>query len=89
MNCNNDFQTHKNVYEYYFNNYQSVKILSCGYNEIDNYKFAVDKNYYYVTSLTELYLFYEINLKTSKIKIRLYDCKNNIVEQFEISINCY
>lgn len=25
LNCGNDFETHKNLYEYYFNNYQSIK----------------------------------------------------------------
>lgn len=37
LDCGNDFSFHKNIYEYYFNNYQYLVFLQEGKNYIDNY----------------------------------------------------
>ena len=37
LDCGNDFSFHKNIYEYYFNNYQYLVFLQEDKNYIDNY----------------------------------------------------
>lgn len=80
LNCGNDFEVHKNLYEYYFNNYQAIKVLNKGENIFDTTIINCPKEYYLLTNLTNLSLFYEIKLSNREIKIKLLDSNNKVVD---------
>ena len=42
LNCGNDFQSHKDIYEHYFNNYKAIRVLNKGENSFNN----IFSNYY-------------------------------------------
>ena len=84
LNCGNDFESHKSKYEYYFNNYQSIKVLNKGQNYFDNYCIDIKKEYYFITNLSDLNLFYEIKSKERLISITLYDKNNNVVDYLQV-----
>ena len=84
LNCGNDFQTHQNIYEYYFNNYQSIKVLNKGINIFDNNELYCLKDYYFITNQTNLSLFYQIDYSSKKIKITLLDSNKRVVDYAEI-----
>ena len=76
LNDGNDWQDHQNLFEYGFNNFTSLKILSKGiiniYNEdfYDDYDLYIKNNYYYLINNQEedsLNLKYELE-KKRKIK---------------------
>ena len=84
LNCGNDFQTHQKIYEYYFNNYQSIKVLNKGINIFDNNELYCLKDYYFITNQTNLSLFYQIDYSSKKIKITLLDSNKRVVDYAEI-----
>lgn len=84
LNCGNDFETHKNKYEYYFNNYQAIKILNKGDNYFDNHCINISKDYYFITNLTNVNLFYEIKRKEKQINITLYDQNNSVIDYLQV-----
>ena len=84
LNCGNDFETHKNLYEYYFNNYQSIKILNKGENIFDGRKINLNKDYYFISDEKELSLFYQINYNKHMIYITLLDKNKRVVDYAEI-----
>ncbi len=86
LNCGNDFESHQNIYEYYFNNYQAIKILNKGLNSFDNYSFKVKKDYYFITNLTNLSLLYKLNLNYKIIEITLYDENKKVVDYIKINL---
>lgn len=72
LNDGNDFNDHKNLFEYGFENYKSYKILSKGNIDILNETFYIDSSFY-------------IN---NDFKYSLNDSeKNNIILKFEIERN--
>ena len=84
LNCGNDFETHKNLYEYYFNNYQSIKILNKGENIFDGRKINLNKDYYFISAEKELSLFYQINYNKHMIYVTLLDKNKRVVDYAEI-----
>ena len=84
LNCGNDFETHKNLYEYYFNNYQSIKILNKGENIFDGRKINLNKDYYFISDEKELSLFYQINYNKHMIYVTLLDKNKRVVDYAEI-----
>ena len=84
LNCGNDFESHKSKYEYYFNNYQSIKVLNKGQNYFDNYCIDIKKDYYFITNLSDLNLFYEIKSKQKTINITLFDKNKNVVDYLQV-----
>ena len=84
LNCGNDFETHKNLYEYYFNNYQSIKILNKGENIFDGRKINLNKDYYFIGDEKELSLFYQINYNKHMIYVTLLDKNKHVVDYAEI-----
>lgn len=84
LNCGNDFETHKNLYEYYFNNYQSIKILNKGENIFDGRKINLNKDYYFISDEKELSLFYQINYDKHMIYVTLLDKNKRVVDYTEI-----
>ena len=84
LNCGNDFETHKNKYEYYFNNYTSIKVLNKGNNIFDNNIINIKKDYYFITDLTNVSLFYEIYEKDRIICITLFDNNQKVVDYMQV-----
>lgn len=85
LNCGNDFDTHKNKYEYYFNNFTSIKVLNKGNNIFDNETICLNKDYYFITDLNNLKLFYEILKQSRIINVTLYDQNNNVVDYMQVA----
>lgn len=86
LNCGNDFLTHQNLYEAYFNNYHSIKVLNKGYNSFDNQNFIVTKDYYFVTKENNLSLFYKLNLHLKEIEITLLDENKHVLDYLKVNI---
>ena len=84
LNCGNDFETHKNLYEHYFNNYQSIKILNKGENIFDNKVILSKYDYYFISDEKELSLFYQINYDKHMIYVTLLDKNKRVVDYAEI-----
>lgn len=85
LNCGNDFNEHKNKYEYYFNNFEAIKILNKGNNYFDNCCIKISKDYYFITDQKDLSLHYYISLNERKIKITLYDNKKNVLDFIQVT----
>ena len=47
LNCANDFDYHKSLYEYYFNNYSQKTLIKSGELLVNNYVFKIDKDLKY------------------------------------------
>ena len=84
LNCGDDFSTHQKIYESYFNNYQSIKVLSKGYNAFDNKDVFVDKDYYFITDLKDVNLLYHIDYNDLSIEITLYDNKRHVCDYMKV-----
>lgn len=70
LDCGNDFNFHKFLYERNFNKYQSELILNKGSNYIDDYLINCQSNLYVTLereNIDEYSLIYEIDNKESKI----------------------
>lgn len=87
LNCGNDFQVHKDLYESYFNNYTSIKVLNKGENSFNNVVFTVKYDYYFITKLKDVKLSYKLHLNYDVIEITLYDNNNHVIDYMKININ--
>lgn len=87
LNCGNDFETHRNKYEYYFNHYQSIKILNKNENSFDNQVFYCQKDYYFITNENDLSLLYQLNLNEQTIKVTLFDKNKYVLEDIIVPIS--
>lgn len=87
LNCGNDFQTHQNIYEHYFNNYQSIKVLNKGINIFDNNELYCLKDYYFITNQTNLSLFYQIDYYRKLIKITLLNNNQRVIDYTEVNFS--
>ena len=86
LNCGNDFNTHQNIYEHYFNNYTSIKVLNKGENSFDNTSFVCKQDYYFLTNLNNVDLYYFVNLKEKYVEITLFDNNHRVVDYIKVSI---
>lgn len=86
LNCGNDFESHKNKYEYYFNNYTAIQILNKGENSFDNHVFYCKKDYYFITNQNNLNLLYYLNESNKTIQITLYDQNHHVIDVITIII---
>lgn len=84
LNCGDDFVTHQKLYENYFDTYQSIKVLSKGYNSFDNKNIYINKDYYFITDLKNANLIYFINYNTLTIHVTLYDEKKHVCDYLEV-----
>ena len=87
LNCGNDFETHRNLYEHYFNNYVSIKVLDKGMNTLFDKTIIVNKDYYFVTDLNNLNLKYYINLEKKYVEATLLDENNRIVDYLKVLLD--
>lgn len=84
LNCGNDFESHKNFYEYYFSHYLAIIAVPKGYNYFDQEEIYVDRNYFFMIKKDKyknLYLLYEINHNKRQIVVYLYDDDKNCIDQ--------
>ncbi len=90
LNCGNDFYTHKNLYEYYFQEYVGVLALKAGKNYIDNYCLTVEKNYVFMVNKKHdnLYLKYDFSYKSKDVKIYLQDKYGYILQTLCVCLYC-
>ena len=72
LNDGNDWNDHKNLFEYGFNNYKNYKLLSSGYINIYNEEYY--KNYYLYIKNDYTYLF---NKSTNSSVLFKYQLKKN------------
>ena len=86
LNCGNDFNIHKNIYEHYFNNYTSIKVLNKGENSFDNISFGCKQDYFFLTNLNNVDLYYFVNLKEKYVEITLFDNNHRVVDYIKVSI---
>lgn len=86
LNCGNDFTAHKNIYERYFNNYTAIKVLNKGENSFDNIAFTCKQDYFFLTNLSNVDLYYYINLKEKYVEITLFDDNHRVVDYIKVSI---
>ena len=86
LNCGNDFNIHKNIYEHYFNNYTSIKVLNKGENSFDNISFTCKQDYFFLTNLNNVDLYYFVNLKEKYVEITLFDNNHRVVDYIKVSI---
>ena len=84
LNCGNDFQTHQNLYEHYFNNYQAIKIINKGINIFDNKEIYCNKDCYFITNQTDLSLLYQIDYSKKIINVTLLDINKRVIDYTEI-----
>lgn len=70
LDCGNDFNFHKYLYEKNFTRYKSVQLLEKGENYIDNYLLTCDKAIYVtipINNITEYGVVYKIDGDISKV----------------------
>ena len=81
MKCSNDFAFHKDLYEYYFDNYSKKVILPAGELIVNNYVFNIKENVYYYLpkkSLKEYKVIYYLNTRDNILEVYLENKKNSI-----------
>lgn len=86
LNCGNDFNIHKEIYEHYFNKYTSIKILNKGENSFDNIAFTCKQDYFFLTDLNHVDLYYYVNLNKKYVEITLFDENHRVVDYIKVSI---
>ncbi len=88
LNCGNDFEVHKNLYEYYFSLYKGLIVLKKGINYIDSHEINLNKEYVFIieNSDKEYYLKYEILNKSKELKIYLLDKNQYVIDILTIDI---
>lgn len=90
LNCGNDFNFHKALYEKYFQQYEGLIALKSGYNYLDNYLLKVDKDYVFMIRRSQennLFLKYEIIKNTKEVKIYLSDSYGMILDEMKIVLD--
>ena len=90
LNCGNDFNVHKSLYQKYFADYIGIIALKAGENFIDSYCVKVEKEYVIMAAsdLKNLYLKYEIQNGSKKIQINLQDQFGYVLETLTIDLYC-
>ena len=81
LKCSNDFAFHKDLYEYYFDNYSKKVILPAGELIVNNYVFNIKENVYYYLpkkSLKEYKVIYYLNTRDNILEVYLENKKNSI-----------
>lgn len=86
LNCGGDFKSHQDIYEHYFNNYTSIKILNKGENSFDNISFTCKQDYFFLTNLNVVDLYYYVNYKDKYVEITLFDENYRVVDYIKVSI---
>ena len=86
LNCGNDFNIHKELYEHYFQNYNSIKILNKGENSFSNISFNIKQDYYFISDLNKLDLYYYVNYKEKYVEVTLFDENHRVVDYIKLEI---
>ena len=86
LNCGNDFQSHKDIYEHYFNNYKAIRVLNKGENSFNNVSFYSDGNYYMLCNNNDVTLQYRLHINYDVIEIYLLDNKGKTIDYLKIDI---
>ena len=86
LNCGNDFQTHKDIYDHYFNNYKAIKVLNKGENSFNNVLFYSEKNYYMLCNNNEVSLQYKLHINYDIVEIYLLDKEGKTIDYLKINI---
>ena len=86
LNCGNDFQSHKDIYEHYFNNYKAIRVLNKGENSFNNVSFYSDDNYYMLCNNNNVILQYRLHINYDVIEIYLLDNKGKTIDYLKIDI---
>ena len=86
LNCGNDFQSHKDIYEHYFNNYKAIRVLNKGENSFNNVSFYSDDNYYMLCNNNEVSLQYRLHINYDIVEIYLLDNKGKTIDYLKIDI---
>lgn len=86
LNCGGDFKSHQDIYEHYFNNYTSIKILNKGENSFDNISFTCKQDYFFLTNLNVVDLYYYVNYKDKYVEITLFDENYRVVDYIKVSV---
>lgn len=86
LNCGNDFQSHKDIYEHYFNNYKAIKVLNKGENSFNNVLFYSNDNYYMLCKNNEVSLQYKLHINYDIVEIYLLDKEGKTIDYLKINI---
>ena len=86
LNCGNDFQSHKDIYEHYFNNYKALRVLNKGENSFNNVSFYSNDNYYMLCNNNEVSLQYKLHINYDIVEIFLLDNKGKTIDYLKIDI---
>ena len=86
LNCGNDFQSHKDIYEHYFNNYKAIRVLNKGENSFNNVSFYSDDNYYMLCNNNDVSLQYKLHINYDIVEIFLLDNKGKTIDYLKIDI---
>lgn len=86
LNCGNDFQSHKDIYEHYFNNYKAIRVLNKGENSFNNVSFYSNDNYYMLCNNSNVILQYRLHINYDVIEIYLLDNKGKTIDYLKINI---
>lgn len=86
LNCGNDFQSHKDIYEHYFNNYKAIRVLNKGENSFNNVSFYSDDNYYMICNNNDVSLQYRLHINYDIVEIYLLDNKGKTIDYLKIDI---
>ena len=86
LNCGDDFQTHKELYESYFSKYKSIKVINKGENSFNNVLFYSDKDYYLLCDVDNVTLQYKIHINYDVVEIYLLDKDNKQIDYLKINI---
>ena len=86
LNCGNDFQSHKDIYEHYFNNYKAIRVLNKGENSFNNVSFYSNDNYYMLCNNNDVILQYRLHINYDVIEIYLLDNKGKTIDYLKIDI---
>jgi D-alanyl-D-alanine carboxypeptidase len=86
LNCGNDFQSHKDIYEHYFNNYKAIRVLNKGENSFNNVSFYSNDDYYMLCNNNDVILQYRLHINYDVIEIYLLDNKGKIIDYLKIDI---
>lgn len=86
LNCGNDFQTHKDIYDHYFNNYKAIKVLNKGENSFNNVLFYSNDNYYMLCNNNEVSLQYKLHINYDIVEIYLLDKEGKTIDYLKINI---
>ena len=61
-------------------------MLNKGENSFDNTSFVCKQDYYFLTNLNNVDLYYFVNLKEKYVEITLFDNNHRVVDYIKVSI---